>query len=367
MASTPVRAPMSDATLRRLRAFWNRQETDRLCWGVSIGFFVNEAYPRVMRKIAPGPVKPEDIPLPELLEDFDERSQLQRDIGDFPFTCSPFPGIPWLEAIAGCPIMSSPTSFWAEPCLDDLGSWKQDRRVLENPWTERLLEIMRALVEHAQGRYQVSPTLMRGPADILSAMRGATQFSMDFIDTPELISPALEKCAHIWRTVAQAQLDIIPESSEGYIALEGALRAWAPDRLLWLQEDAMALLSPTLYRNFVLPLDEELSGHFRCVAFHLHGTALWAISDLVQVPGVDVMELNLEAAMCDVEGTLAGWKKIQQHKPLVIWRCYADDFAEWLPKIIREFPAKGLSIQVSVRNVEEARKVQDEFRKNGCA
>jgi hypothetical protein len=319
-----------------------------------------------MRKIAPGPVKPEDIPLPELLEDFDERWQLQRDIGDFPFTCSPFPGIPWLEAIAGCTIMSSPTSFWAEPCLKDLSSWPQDQPVLENPWTRRLLEIMKALVEHAQGRYQVSPTLMRGPADILSAMRGATSFSMDFLDTPELVPSALEKCAHIWRTVAQAQLDIIPESSEGYIALEGALRAWAPDKLLWLQEDAMALLSPPIYRNFVLPLDEELSGHFRCVAFHLHGTALWAINDLVQVPGVDVMELNLEAAMCDVEGTLAGWKKIQQHKPLVIWRCYADDFSEWLPNIIREFPAKGLSIQVSVRNVEEARKVQDEFRKNGC-
>jgi hypothetical protein len=156
---------------------------------------------------------------------------------------------------------------------------------------------------------------------------------------------------------------LIPPSSEGYIALESALRAWAPERLIWLQEDAMALLSPKLYREFILPLDMELSALFPCIAFHLHGTALWAIDSLVHVPGIDAIELNLEAAFCDVEGTLAGWKKIQQHKPLVIWRIYAEDFAPWLQSILQEFPAKGISFQVSARNVEEARKVQAEFRK----
>ena len=34
-----------------------------------------------------------------------------------------------------------------------------------------------------------------------------------------------------------------------------------------------------------------------------------------------------------------------------------------LARLCREMPARGLAIQVSVRNVEEARKVQSEFRK----
>jgi len=126
----------------------------------------------------------------------------------------------------------------------------------------------------------------------------------------------------------------------------------------------MALLSPKLYREFVLPLDNQLSALFPCVAFHLHGNALWAVDNLIHAPGVDLMELNLEAALCDVPGTFAGWKKIQEHKPLVMWRIYADDFATWLERIFQEFPAKGLSIQVTVRNLEEARKVQSEFRKH---
>ena len=65
--------------------------------------------------------------------------------------------------------------------------------------------------------------------------------------------------------------------------------------------------------------------------------------------------------MCDVEGTFSGWRKIQQCKPLVIWRMYTDDFSSWLARVARELPAKGLAIQVSVRNLEQARKVRDEF------
>jgi hypothetical protein len=363
MPNAPVYNTRKEETLKRHQAFWNHREMDRPSWGVSIGFFANEAYPRLMAKIPSGLVKPENILVDELFQDLDERWEAQQGFGDFPFTCSPFPSIPWLEAIAGCPIMASPTSFWAEPCLTDFRTWQWNERVLENPWAQKLLELMQALVQHSKGRYQVSPSLMRGPADILAAMRGASQFALDFLDTPEHIRPALDQCALIWREIAQAQLDLIPPSSEGYIALEAALRAWAPERLLWLQEDAMALLSPKLYCEFVLPLDNQLSSLFPCVAFHLHGTALWAIDNLIHVPGIDVLELNLEAALCDVAGTFAGWKKIQEHKPLVMWRLYADDFATWLERVLQEFPAKGLSIQVTVRNVEEARKVQSEFRK----
>ena len=121
----------------------------------------------------------------------------------------------------------------------------------------------------------------------------------------------------------------------------------------------MSLLSPSLYRQYVLPIDDRLSKTFPCIAFHLHGSALWAIDDLIKLPGIDVIELNLEAANCDIEGTFAGWKKIQAHKPVIIWRLYADAFDSWLERVRREFSPTGLAIQISVADENEARIVQE--------
>jgi len=348
-------ALMTKSARRRHEAFWNRADADRPLWGVGSGVYISDLYPRAMAKIRPGRVRPEDIPIDEIVRDCDERFSRYRGMGDLPFTCAPFSGIPWLEAIAGCPMMSSPTSFWAEPCCERTEDWHPGPPARETAWGRTLLELAAALVANAGGRYQVSPTLMRGPLDIVVAVRGAAGLVLDLVDSPGAVEAALDDAAGIWEDIGRAQHELLPASGGGYVALDGGLRTWAPDRLLWLQEDAMAFLSPDLYRRHVLPLDRRLSDAFPCVAFHLHGSALWAIDELVRVPGIDVLELNLEDARCDVEGTFAGWRKIQDHKPLVIWRKYDRDFEPWLDRVLRELRPGGLSIQVAAANQAEAR------------
>ena len=352
---------MLEETIKRHQAFWRRGDTDRALLGINVGFFVNERFPRVMAELPAGAIGPDEIPIRAFLDDCDALHESHRGFGDYPFVSAPFVGVPWLEAIAGCPVVASPSSLWAEPCVEDWRTWRGEEDPLDTPWARKLFELMRALVEHSHDRYTVAPTLMRGPADILAAMRGMSRFPLDLIDTPELVAQPIEYCARLWEDVGRAQLALIPHSEEGYVAGDAALRTWAPDKVLWLQEDAMSLLSPPLYRKFFLPVDEGLSGAFPCVAYHLHGSALWAIDDLVRLPGLNVIELNLEAAQCDVEGTFAGWAKIQAHKPLVIWRVYGNDFGTWLERVRREFSPAGLSIQVSVKDVAEARQVEEMF------
>lgn len=354
---------LNEETLARHKAFWNSEETDRPLLGINVGFFIGQRFPRVMAKMKEGPVVPEDIPVEEYLADCDEMYELHRGLGDYPFVGAPFVGIPWLEAIAGCPIMASKTGFWAEPCVTDWKAHRWDDSFIENPWARKLLELMKALIEHSGGRYQAAPTLMRGPADVLSAMRGAADLAIDLMDDPDAVLPSVRKAARLWREVGAAQLALIPDSAAGYIAGDAALRTWAPERVLWLQEDAMSTLSPFLYRNLFLRVDDELSAAFPCIAYHLHGSALWAIDDLVGLPGVDVIELNLEAAFCDLEGTFEGWKRIQARRPAIMWRVYEDDFEEWLGRVLSEFPAKGLSVQIAANTLEEAKTAEEIFHR----
>ena len=353
---------------QRHKAFWERQPTDRPLLGINVGFTLPQACPRTMAQIPDGPLKPDDIPVQAFLEDCDALELAHRGLGDYPYVAAPFVGVPWMEAIAGCRIVAHRTSLWAEPCVGDWRSWPWPANCLENPWARRLLELMEALTAHAAGRYRVAPTLMRGPADILAAMRGGAQFVMDLVDEPEFMQAAIAQVSALWQDLASAQLARVPSSADGYVGGAAALRVWAPDKVLWLQEDALALLSPRLYHEHFLPQDQRLSESFPCTAFHLHGSALWAIDSLVLLPGLKVIELNLEDANCDLEGTLAGWRKIQRHKPLVIWRMYAADFEPWLLRVLREFTAGGLSIQVSTRNLAEAQTVQRIFaRASGLA
>ena len=57
MSSPQINETLPDARLKKHQAFWSREETDRPVWGVNIGFFANEVYPRTMAKLAPGRVE----------------------------------------------------------------------------------------------------------------------------------------------------------------------------------------------------------------------------------------------------------------------------------------------------------------------
>jgi len=350
--------------LERYRAFLNRDPVERPLLGIGVGFLMPQAFPTLAPAIPIGPVAPEDIRVDLFLEDCEALYQAHCQIDDdYPFVGTPFAYVPWMEAIMGCPIYASENSMWAEPAVEGWDTWHWERPVLaHNAWAQKLLELLDALLEHSAGRYQVSPALMRGPADILSAMRGARRFVLDFYDFPDQIRRAAELCAEVWVEVGQAKLERVPVSSNGYMAALGGLRTWAPDKIIWLQEDAMALLSPRLYREFFLPLDRHICRQFPYISFHLHGSALWSVDDLARVPELDVLELNSESARFDVEGTFDGWKKTQQYKPLVIWKEFDGDlFWPWLQRVQEELSPHGLSLQFTVNTVEEGLEIKARF------
>ena len=358
MKTRVIKSNIFKNVFERQKLFWEHQPADIPLFGLNIGMHANQHCPLTMEALSGGIVHPEDINIEFFLKDCDNLYLAHKEIDDdYPFVASPFVYIPWMEAIMGCPIMASESSVWAEACVSDWERWQWIEPVQENSWTDKLLETMGALVEHANGRYPVSATMMRGPSDILAAMRGAGQLPLDLLDFPDMMKKAVEECTDAFIAIAKEQHKLIPYSDEGYMDGDRGFRVWAPDKLVWLQEDAMAVLSPQLYRDFFLPADQRICSEFPATAFHLHGSALWAVDDLIAISELDVIELNLEAARCDVEGTFDAWERINKQKPLIIWRLYDEDFWVWLERVLAKIPAQGLSIQVTVRDLSEAKKV----------
>jgi hypothetical protein len=347
--------------MRRHRAFLKREPADRPVFVANIGFFMPEVFPALSEALPRGLVSPDDIRIDLFLADVERLVSKYQQLGDdLPYVAAPFAYVPWLEAIMGCPTYAAEISMWAEPCVADWKAWHWQPPVLEdNPWCRKLLELFRVLVAHSAGRYQVGHTLMRGVADLLSAMRGASNFALDFYDCPDEVQRAADFLANVWIDVARAQLDLVPPSEQGYAGGAG-WRVWTPDRLAWLQEDAMALMSPALFRKFVLPRDRRILSHFPCTGFHLHASALWAVDDLARLPELDILELNYESARSDEEGTFAAWTRIQAQKPLIIWKQFdGQPFWDWLKRVREQLSAGGLALFVTTANLEEALDVKE--------
>lgn len=347
--------------LQRHRAFSKMEPTDRpLVGNFLFGYFMHEQYPHLVKAIPEGPITPDDINVDLFLQDCERLYQAYVELDDdYPFVGGPFYGVPWMEAIMGGQIISSPTSMWVEPVIEDWNAWHRKHPSLEsNRWAQKLLELMEAVVTHSNGRYPVGPTLMRGPGDILSALRGPDVLPLEYYDRPEEVKRAAQLCADVWIEVGMAQLALMPTSSTGNMVGCSGLRVWAPDKVIWLQEDVLSLTSPRFYRELYLPEDRRIAKEFPWLAFHIHGTVLWALDDLLSVPEVYALQTSYEP-LVDLEDAFPYWKKIQGQKPTVLWIDYRrPGFWSTVDRILNEIPPAGLSIQTTVPTLEDALKVK---------
>jgi hypothetical protein len=221
------------------------------------------------------------------------------------------PGVPWMEAILGCPIWVSQASrsLWAEPWLDD---WEAIARALplsSNPWYNKLLELTGALVQHAKGRYPVTQTLMRGPSDLAVAVRGHARFCLDMYDAPEAAYRLAQFCADVWIEVAKAQCALLPAFAGGYAAPR--LEVWAPGRLIRLEEDATILFSPLLYKQVFQDADRRILSQFEYSVVHTHSDNHKLIPALLEVKELTAIQVLLDPTGPPVEKMLPILKTIQ--------------------------------------------------------
>lgn len=336
---------------------------DRPLLGCNLGMFLDERYPRTAQSLPDRPLEPDDLDEDAFLADCEDLYRRHVALGDdYPYTGCALKFVPWMEAIMGCPIKASLSSMWAEPCADSLADCRR-RLAPEGRWARKLLQMLQAVADDARGRYPVSATLMRGPADILSAMRGAAEFPLDVMDFPEEVKRTLDLCAEVWVEIEKAQLAIMPESERGYFDGDRGMRFWAPQKPIWLQEDAAALLSPRIYRGFLLPVDRRIAANFSASAFHIHGVTHWMTDDVLSAPKIDVVEIDFDDARTaeDVDRVFAACQRILAQKRLIAYRNYDEGFWPWLDRAIAELRGGSLSIQTSVRDLEEGILVKSRF------
>lgn len=255
---------------------------------------------------------------------------------------SPTFGIPWVEAIVGCPIIAEPGSLWAKPIL---ASYVNRRPILldrENPWLRKLVEILKVMVHHSDGRYPVALPAMHGPLDTLAGMRSAEVMCLDFIEETDNVLSILDELAQLYIEVCEILLDVIPPYQGGYVT---RMHLWGPGRAITPQNDTATLISPQMYRRYVLPTDQKIVAHFPCQSYHLHSSEFHIFDLLLGIKELTALQVSLEHTLGgrSLEFMLPFIKRILEIKPLILVVC---DF-ETANICLAELPSSGLCLMIA--------------------
>ena len=302
------------------------------------------------------PLRPEDVNIPRALEWADALYAVGDGFldGELVWGLPPLPGIPWMEAILGCAIWVSHEShsLWAAPWLDD---WDALERVLplsSNAWYCKLLELTDALVRHADGKYPVTQTLMRGPADLAVALRGHERLALDLYDHPDQVKRLAQRCSDLWIEVARAQFALLPSFDGGHPAPR--LEVWAPGQVIRLEEDATILFSLKAYREFFQECDRRIVSNFQYAILHTHSANSKLVTGLLEIPELAAIQVSLDPTGPSVAQMLPILKRVQDAgKGLVITHELSDDA---LTPLLNELSPRGLALErmISVGSKEKS-------------
>ena len=299
--------------------------------------------PAFMERVRPGrPISPDQVDpelfLPYIEDCYRQDSALDSDVIQ-PFT--PAFGIPWVEAIAGCPVVPYPGSLWAEPCVETYENRPPIVFDPENPWLRKLIEFTKAMVNCSSGRFAVALPQMRGPLDTLAAMRGAQRMCLDLLEQPEETVRLLNELTDLWISIAGAVLQAIPPYHGGYCT---RMKMWAPGLAVNPQNDTSTLISPAFYKRFVLPCDQQITDHFPYHSFHMHSSEHHQIDNLLALEKLTAIQLTLEQNIGGppLSVSLPAARRILEKKPLLL-------VALDVPTAdicLRELPAAGLCLMI---------------------
>ena len=191
----------------------------------------------------------------EFLPDYERMFREAEVLGQDGFwTGEPFTGIPWMEAILGCPIRAGRESFTSRPWLNSPAEALEKVRL--DPQESLVGEISRIhrrpWCKQSRGRYPVGMPIMRGPTDMLGALLGQQEMVMALMMTdPQVMHRLIERVTRVFLAVIEAQRRLIPPfyggTGPGVLPCLGARARPSGSRTT-----CRAILSPRLYRQFFL-------------------------------------------------------------------------------------------------------------------
>ncbi len=208
-----------------------------------------------------------DLTAEELLELFIPRLQATHYLGDaFPRFWPNFgPGI--LAAFAGASVhIAQDTTWFSSLDSEDILDLHIDLQA-ENPWWRRVKAVTQAAVELWRHQLSIGITDLGGNLDVLAHLRGTQQLLLDLVDNPGEVDRLVGETNRLW-------LHCYDELSELTVLGHGSTcwgPCWSPGSGYLLQSDFSYMISPGMFKRYVLPDIAACCAALEYPFYHLDG------------------------------------------------------------------------------------------------
>ncbi|MDH7568457.1 MAG: hypothetical protein QHJ73_02560 [Armatimonadota bacterium] len=190
-----------------------------------------------------------------------------------------------LALYLGCRGVEMPGTVWCEPCITDpfQARFEYDPN---NFYWRFSQEAHRRTAEVGRGKLlQQFPDFIEG-LDTLAAMRGTEELLIDLIDRPEWVHASLRRITDLYFHYYDVIYDIIRDEVGGSV-----FWVWAPGRITKLQCDFSAMISPAMFREFMLPVLNEMTERVSYSLYHWDGPgAICHLDALLSIPELDMIQ-----------------------------------------------------------------------------
>lgn len=348
--------PLSER-IERFKAYYKMKNDRKL-----LGFFIGSEFPLKRYAAAHNlpenrPLVPDDFNAAEYAKDCMRLFKLYESFGgDFIWGGSAFWGIPWVEAALGLDIIADHNagSIHSVPVTDVKKLISSINMTNENPWIKKIKDFLKFLRVESNGSFPIGITRMRGISDLLAAIYGGENFLYRMLEEPDEVLEVCEVLTKFWIIFAHIQLNNIPEFHGGIGSFYYNL--WVPKGTVWLQEDAVALLSPQLFNTFIKPFDDKIVKAFDGCIIHQHPGGYMPSKDYMGM-GVTALEIHVDDGGLRAKNLYSMHMEVLNRKPLLIWGKLTEGD---LDHIFNNLPDKGVAVQAVVDNRTEAERI---FRK----
>ena len=342
--------------IERHRNFLDRGRTDRPLVGCILGWESLSRYvPNTEALLPKGLVDIADLSWERFLPVCRSYTQPPTAEDDLFRTVEPLPFFPWIEAAGGCPIRFTGQNFWSGPQTPPPGAGALRNRDF-HPWIQKYGEYLSHLACSFADRHPLGQSILRGPLDLAAALFGDEKMVYLFFDDPGLMEGVLDFGTRIFLAYLEMHQARAPLHGGGRVI--GQYYIWTPGTCLRLQEDAMALISPDLYKTFVDPRDRLIAAVADTSLFHLHSTGLHCLDCLLANEGIDILQVSKDEGV-ELSRILGSLRRIQEAGRCLILK---GKFSRGdLDIIKRDLDYRGLCIQAVVKSPEEADAVQSAF------